>query len=264
MFLTGVAGCLAVISISLAIFDAKSNRQDSKQQVEPIDLTPIAWTITAVLIAAIIVGVFYLMTRREYMKNQNQGFDAKLQAQKEYHRQALEKLRKATELNTLMELNQGQIGAYHKIVTEQADKSFKSSRTAMGVGLLLLVCAAFGGAYVPLEQVRWFIGALAAFSTMLSGYLTKTYLAMYKESIGQLNRYFDQPVLNSYYLTAERLAEVLKDEQAVEVRRQIISHVLKTSSRMGGTPNEPRSKGGKLKPKKPRPPKQRSSSSEQV
>ncbi|MEU5311874.1 hypothetical protein [Streptomyces sp. NPDC021562] len=215
-----------------------------------------------------LVGFFipWLKERREYMKNQNASFNESLKAQKEYEREILEKLKKETELATLMGLNQGQIDRYHEIVTEQADKAFKSSRTAMGVGLLLLVCAAIAGAYVPLEQVRWFIGALAAFSTMLSGYLTKTYLALYKESIGQLNRYFDQPVLNSHYLTAERLAEALDPPDAVEVRRQIINEVLAASSKVGtrNVQQEPKKSRKRVKPRRPTVPKQAPTSTSNV
>ncbi|WP_217238285.1 hypothetical protein [Streptomyces sp. AC555_RSS877] len=221
-----------------------------------VDLTPFTWITAAVIVVLAVAGVFYLVTRRRYMANQNEGFAAKLKAREEYHQQALEKLRKTTELATLMELNQGQIGEYHRIVTDQADKAFRSSRTAMGVGLLLLVCAAFGGVYVPLEEIRWFIAALAAFSTLLSGYLSRTYMILYRESISQLNRYFDQPVLNSYYLTAERLTQSLDREHVVEIRRQIINEVLATSSRLGAKGADTAPAAVSAKPKKKLPKKQ--------
>ncbi|MGC9540191.1 hypothetical protein [Streptomyces sp. UG1] len=220
----------------------------------------ISWIILGACVILLPFAISWLLTRRQYMENQNKQFDQALKAQEEYEREVLEKLQKETELATLMGLNQAQIGEYHRIVTEQADKAFKSSRTAMGVGLFLLVCAAVAGAYVPLEEVRWFIGALAAFSTVLTAYLTKTYLTMYKESIGQLNRYFDQPVLNSHYLTAERLAERLDGEAAIEVRRQIINEVLATSSRAGanGSASKQALNGGK--PKRRKVPKQQTGS----
>lgn len=219
--------------------ECTENTESSQSDLYPLDSAWFVWTITALAVVAVVALVSWLITRRQYMKNQNEGFAAQLKAQEEYHQQALEKLRRTTELATLMELNQGQIGEYHRIVTDQADKAFKSSRTAMGVGLFLLVCAAFGGVYVSLEEIRWFIAALAAFSTLLSGYLSRTYMILYRESISQLNRYFDQPVLNSYYLTAERLTQSLDREHVVEVRRQIIDEVLATSARLGAKSSEP-------------------------
>ncbi|MEU8977477.1 hypothetical protein [Streptomyces sp. NPDC048309] len=240
----GITGLIAT-SYSTWL-DAKTSEREASRikngqesALKTVDWSGPLWVFLGILALTAIAFIFYMVTRRKYMKNQNIGFEAALKAREEYHRQALEKLRKTTELATLMELNQGQIGDYHKIVTVQADKAFKSSRMAMGVGLSLLVCAAFGGAYVSIEEVRWFIGALAAFSTMLSGYISKTYFALYRDSISQLNRYFDQPVLNSYYLTAERLTHGLNSDQVTEVRRQIINEVLATSSRMGTTDAAP-------------------------
>ncbi|MFD6296852.1 hypothetical protein ACFWFU_18770 [Streptomyces sp. NPDC060235] len=206
---------------------------------------------------AFVVGfaVPYFVTQRTYMKNQNEAFDQRIAAERELHAQAMESLKQASELATLMQLNQDQIKTYHDIVTEQADKSFKSSRAAMRIGLALLVCAAVGGAFVPLEQVRWFIGALAAFSTLLSGYLSKTYLSLYKESIGQLNRYFDQPVLNGYYLAAERLVGQLGEDHRDTVRKQVISEILENSARLSGRTVGETKQTGKPRPKK-RVPKQ--------
>jgi hypothetical protein len=232
----------------------------NRTSVEALDKTQIALIQVGVLISIVFligVGVPWFLTQRRYMRNQNLRIAEQLKTQQELRHEALEKLKKTTELATLMELNQGQIDTYHRIVTEQADKSFKSSRMAMNIGMILLVCAAFAVAYVPVDQVRWFIGALAAFSTLLSGYLTKTYLAMYKESIGQLNRYFDQPVLNSFYLTAERLTAGLDSDHAQEVRCQIINEVLATSARRRSRAAE--SKVPKPKPKKRTPKKQTSS-----
>lgn len=246
------SGTLAITALGVMLLSTAADHKG--------DLTKAVWVsvsgVAATCLILLAVTVPWLITRRTYMKNKNASFDESLQAQRKYEREVMEKLKKTTELATLMELNQGQITRYHNIVTEQADKSFKSSRLAMGVGLFLLVCAAFGGVYVPLEEIRWFIGALAAFSTLLSGYLTKTYLAMYKESIGQLNRYFDQPVLNSYYLTAERLTEGLDVEHAQEVRQQIINEVLATSSRMGSRPAQSKDVKTKSVPKKRTPKKQ--------
>ncbi|MEU0048613.1 hypothetical protein [Streptomyces sp. NPDC006309] len=243
---------LMILLLLLADVIARNTKSTPGRHQEVLkgsDLTIIEVSIGAGALGILAFGIPWLATRRKYMKNRNVEFEERLKAEKAYYRQRLENLKKATELATLMDLNQGQIKTYHDIVTDQADKSFKSSRIAMGIGMLLLVAAAVGGAFVPLEQVRWFIGALAAFSTLLSGYLSRTYLSLYKESIGQLNRYFDQPVLNSYYLTAERLTEGLGEQHQDEIRMQVIREVLSNGARMGGkaesdkerTP-EPRSK----------------------
>ncbi|MFF3985119.1 hypothetical protein ACFY0B_10930 [Streptomyces sp. NPDC001797] len=224
---------LTMVGVGAAIFGSQ-NTKKSSSSVDAGDLLVLEIFFGIAVVAVLAFAIPWFITRRAYMKNQNQTFERRVAAERELHAQAMEKLRQASELSTLMEVNQGQIKTYHDIVTEQADKSFKSSRIAMGVGMFLLVCAAVGGAFVPLEQVRWFIGALAAFSTLLSGYLSRTYLTLYKESIGQLNRYFDQPVLNSYYLAAERLVCQLGSEHQDTVRKNVIAEILDNSARMSG------------------------------
>lgn len=244
----------AILSVAFPDFFTSSGKNDKETQ-DPLDASWIPWVVFLVGLLLICTLIAFLITRRKYMANQNKGYSAKLAAQEEYHRQALAKLRSATELNTLMELNQGQIGDYHKIVTDQADKAFKSSRTAMWVGLVLLVAAAIGGVRVPLEEMRWFLGALAAFSTLLSGYLSRTYMVLYRESISQLNRYFDQPVLNSYFLTAERLVVGAAADPAFAqaVRQQIINEVLASSSRLTDKTTAEAPAAADTKPKKRKP-----------
>ncbi|MFJ8935345.1 hypothetical protein ACIRL0_06450 [Streptomyces sp. NPDC102365] len=256
----GVLGTLTVAGLSGSSGDKKNATFDSGDML--------ALSLIVGFAMAVIVGfsIPWLISRRTYLKNQNVHFSERIRAERERHAQAMEQLKKTTELATLMEWNQDQIKTYHDIVTEQADKSFKSSRTAMHIGLLLLVAAAISGVKVPIEEVRWFIGALALFSTMFAAYLSRTYLTMYKESIGQLNRYFDQPVLNSYFLTAERVTEGLDKEDRLALKQQIINEVLATSSRMSVRSNsasEPAPaamKAVKPKPKKKAKPKKHTAS----
>ncbi|MGW3736663.1 hypothetical protein [Streptomyces sp. NPDC005148] len=193
----------------------------------------------AAFVGGTAVGIPFLIQKSRQLRNENAHFAESMEYRKQLEKEALEKLRKSTELATLMELNQGQIKDYHEIVTQQADKSFKSSQTAMWVGILMLVGCLFAGFYFNVTEIRWFVAGVAAISSAMAGYLTRTYLFMYKESIAQLNRYFDQPVLNSYYLTAERLSHGLEDGPRHEMRRHIIHEVLKTSAAMSGKRYEP-------------------------
>ncbi|MER5504817.1 hypothetical protein ABT052_05735 [Streptomyces sp. NPDC002766] len=244
----GIVG--GVLSTAAATVSAAATDDKKAQPFTAADLIFFEIFIGGLLFTALCVAVPWFITRRKYMQNQNTHFAARLKAEQERHQQALEQLKQASELSTLMVVNQDQIKTYHDIVTEQADKSFKSSRLAMGVGMILLVAAAVAGAWVPFEQVRWFIGAIATLSTLLSGYLNRTYLALYKESIGQLNRYFDQPVLNGYHLTAERLACQLSESQQDEVRKQIITEILASGPHRTGVIPGPPSKPRKRTPKK--------------
>ncbi len=136
------------------------------------------------------------------------------------------------ELASLVNFNRVLLEKYHGIATRQANKSFVSSLIAMGVGLAVLV-----GAFVASMQYnalgeRVFIGSLAALSTVFIGYLSKTFLAVYDRSLQQLNQYFNQPVLNGYFLTAERIAERLDDPLKQELTARIVVDVLETGKEM--------------------------------
>lgn len=255
----GVAGGLLSMAAAGAAAVASGDNKKRSQGIDSGDLLVMEIMVGAGLVIMLAFLVPWFITRRTYMKNQNETFAVRIKAERERHQQALDQLKRTTELATLMELNQDQIKTYHDIVTEQADKSFKSARNAMGIGLALLVAATFTGVKVPIEEIRWFIGALAFFSTVFSAYLSRTYLMLYRESISQLNRYFDQPVLNSFYLTAERLAGGLSGETANRVRQQIIDQVLETSTRIGGRSQsqEPRQAKAEAQPRyrKPKKPK---------
>ncbi|WP_326718078.1 MULTISPECIES: hypothetical protein [unclassified Streptomyces] len=60
-------------------------------------------------------------------------------------------------------------------------------------------------------------------------------------TLSQLHRYFEQPVLTGYYLTAERLAQGLGQDPESEMRRRIIDQILEASARMnnGATSEDP-------------------------
>jgi hypothetical protein len=73
---------------------------------------------------------------------------------------------------------------------------------------------------------------VATVGAALSGFLNRTYIHMYGQTLGQLNRYFDQPVLTGYYLTAERLAQELADNPEGEMRWLIIQQVLESSAHL--------------------------------
>lgn len=155
-------------------------------------------------------------------------------AQQAVDEKNLADLKEVTGLATLIELNQSQIDQYHKIATGQADRSFRSAQRAMWIGLLILTACFIAGLFVTPAEARIFIGSLAALGTTLSGFLNRTYLKMYSQAVGQLDRYFDQPVLTGYYLTAERLAQNIQSDPEGKMRELIISEVLKGSGRLSG------------------------------
>jgi hypothetical protein len=107
-----------------------------------------------------------------------------------------------------------QIEAYQTKTIARAGWSFLIAIVAMLSGLFLVI---FGGYYAvthpDLTQVLTSTG-ISAIGAATSAFITKTFLDVHKLSLNQLNHYFNQPVINSNILTAQRLADSLSDEAA--------------------------------------------------
>ncbi|WP_369780650.1 hypothetical protein [Streptomyces sp. R33] len=191
------------------------------------------WLALAVTLAVTAAAVsYYFWTRIQRERADLKAVEDEAERHREADAQRLSQLKVVTPLATLLELNQTQIDEYHRIATDQADRSFRSSQRAMAIGLLVIIGCCAAGLYFQNAQVKVFVGSIAAVAAGLSAFLNRTYLQMYGQTLSQLNRYFEQPVLTGYYLTAERLAQDLKDDPESEMRRRIIDQVLLASARM--------------------------------
>ncbi|MFI2411386.1 hypothetical protein [Streptomyces sp. NPDC018947] len=189
------------------------------------DIQSILLVVFVTLALGSLFGVEFLRTRRD---------QAARAAQQKAEESAIDRLREKMELPSLIDLNRLMMDRYHDIATKQASKSFRWSLIAMGIAL----AAILGGASLALSKHstpdRVLIGALAALGATLSGYLSKTYLSVYYRSLRQLNQYFNQPLLNSYFLSAQRLVEELPrgSDQRNALYAKIIDEILSSAMKM--------------------------------
>jgi hypothetical protein len=204
-------------------------------------------TVCAALAVTVVLLGWYIFSRVQRERADLSAIEKEAAFQRTLEEKKLAQLKTVTPLATLLELNQDQIDQYHRIATEQADRSFRSSQRAMAIGLAVIVACLAAGIYLRSSEAKIFVGAVAAVGAALSGFLNRTYIHMYGQTLGQLNRYFDQPVLTGYYLTAERLAQELPDNPEGEMRRMIIQQVLQSSAHLNGQRPEVSSKRQKRK-----------------
>jgi hypothetical protein len=54
----------------------------------------------------------------------------------------------------------------------------------------------------------------------------------YERALQQLNQYFNQPVLNGYFLSAERIAASLPAERQADVLERVVQDVLESAKEM--------------------------------
>ncbi|WP_405726941.1 hypothetical protein OG607_23750 [Streptomyces sp. NBC_01537] len=157
---------------------------------------------------------------------------ARAEADRVEQTKRLERLEAITPLATLINVNDDLIRKYHNIATFQADRSFKSSQRAMWSGMGIIMACAIAGIYADAGDTKAFVALLGGVGATLSGFLSRTYLAMHRDALRQMNKYFEQPVLRGYYLTAERLVRDLQDSPEGEMKRLIAERVLAASDRL--------------------------------
>ncbi|WP_327421168.1 eukaryotic translation initiation factor 3 subunit E [Streptomyces sp. NBC_01230] len=162
---------------------------------------------------------------------------------------AADRLREKMELPSLVDFNRVLLDQYHGIATDQASKAYRSSRFAMHVGLGILVVAFFAGWQLNAQGDRLFVGTVAAVGTAFTAYLSRTYMQTYERALQQLNQYFNQPVLNGYFLTAERIAGSLPEDRRAEVLERVVDDVLESGKVMHHNAT------GASKPEQANPPK---------
>jgi ABC-type multidrug transport system fused ATPase/permease subunit len=134
----------------------------------------------------------------------------------------VEKSQKAVMLGNLFNLNNKQIESYQDQTRSRASWSFYIALIAMFFGFIFIF---WGGQYI-LTNTGWDHitagSAIAAIGGSISAYITKTFLDVHKLSINQLNRYFEQPVINDHILMAQRLADNLPNDEARQTNYELI------------------------------------------
>jgi len=194
------------------------------------------WSI--VVTVGILVGsvVMFLFVSLRLKREAAQEERRRIQGEQEAYNQAIDRLRERMALPSLIELNRIMLDTYHQIATGQATRSYRSSQRAMWCGFIWLVaCFTAGLALQSISGVA-FAGLLASVGGLLSAFLSRTYLRVYERALDQLNQYFNQPLLNSYYLTAERLVEQVPQGSRASMVGKMIDQLMSTTSLMYGTP----------------------------
>ena len=145
---------------------------------------------------------------------------------------AADRLREKMELPSIVDFNRILLERYHSIATDQATKAYLSSRFAMVVGLVIMIVAFFAGWQLNAQGDRLFIGSVAAIGTAFTTYLSRTFMQTYERALQQLNQYFNQPVLNGYFLSAERIAASLPADRQADVLERVVQDVLESAKEM--------------------------------
>lgn len=140
---------------------------------------------------------------------------------------------------SLVRGNREQLERYDFLARNQAGSSYNYGVLAMLVGLATLITGAVVSIVVDNTTSKITTATLTAVSVALSGYIAQTFLKTYRWTLGQLNFYFEEPLVTSRLLTMERLAASLSRSKREEIHSRMIELVLESSiQNIGGSSSE--------------------------
>ena len=131
-------------------------------------------------------------------------------------------------MRELLILNRQEMQAYHVLTKMQAKRSFANSLVAMWLGFLVVTaCIVFVALPLPIDaSAKVAIATVGTAGTIVSGFITRTFLRQHSLSIAQLNRFFDQPLVTSYLLHAERVASGLSEGAREKALADVVDRAL--------------------------------------
>jgi hypothetical protein len=139
--------------------------------------------------------------------------------------ESADQLGDARDLVALIKANRKQMSAYDVLVQAQAKTAFRNAQFAMGAGLLVLLFGAIVALSSAELQAKIVTATLTTIGGALAGFIAKTFLDTYRRSIQQLNFYFQQPLITSYLLAAQRLVNELSGARKDTALMELINRV---------------------------------------
>jgi len=139
--------------------------------------------------------------------------------------EAIDELSATSRLTDLMKANRRQMSAYDVIARYQAQSSYRNNQIAMAIGLAILITGAAVAITVQDDTAKIVTASLTAIGATVSGYISKTFLQTYNTTLRQLNYYFEQPLISSYILTAQRLADSVP-KGSPEMYAQLVNGII--------------------------------------
>lgn len=131
------------------------------------------------------------------------------------------------ELTRLLSANRALLDDYQGPVRARARTSYTFGQMAIFVGLIVLLVGVVVTLVANEPSARIGVAGLSAVGATLSGYIAHTFLRVYERAQDQLNFYFREPLVTSYLLAAERLAEKLEGERRADAYAAMVGEIVR-------------------------------------
>ncbi|WP_137401074.1 TRADD-N-associated membrane domain-containing protein [Echinicola rosea] len=190
------------------------------EAIEGNNLTTL-YKILGFILLMIPGGIFYMQLAKSGKKNREELHSLQLE------RRAIEgeiKGKNHIDVFDSIRLSLNKLEEYYTINTNQARHSFTFSLLAIILGLAVLI-AGIMFFYVGSNNIT--LAAISSISGIIVQFIGGAYFVMYKKSLSQLNRFYEQLIIKQNTMLAINLSESIKDEQkAINMKAKIIDFLL--------------------------------------
>lgn len=223
----GLAGLSAAASFGLWI-SMLADAENASINGAAYHPTTVHWIVASVTaVAALVLIIAWYLRREAALLRFRERVD---EAHRESLRERQEVVRaRGDDIGGLLAANRALLDLYQSPVRRQAQTtSYVYSVAAIVAGLLTLIVGLIVVAAADTSGTRLTAAALSAFGTALAGYIARTFLRVYEKAQEQLNYYFREPLVTSYLLTAERLAEKLEGTARQDAYSLMVSEIARS------------------------------------
>ncbi|MFD8099019.1 hypothetical protein ACFV24_05735 [Nocardia fluminea] len=175
--------------------------------------------LTAALVALLGVYVLYRATSGFYGSREFLAAAVKID-------RAVEDVAGPNDLLKLMEVNRRQMEAYDVQARSQGRSSHRSSLFAMTAGLAIVGAGLWITVNADDSATKYAAAIVAAVGTATGGYIARTFIRVNTAAQQHVRYYFEQPLVQSYLLTAERVAERLPNRKREHQYELIVAAAL--------------------------------------
>lgn len=139
--------------------------------------------------------------------------DRKLRMTSRQVEEAVEEVAGPDDLWGLMKVNRRQMEQYDEQARAQGRSSHISSLIAMGAGLVIVGFGLAIAVTADDSATKYSAAIVAAVGTATGGYIARTFIRVNTAAQHHVRFYFEQPLVQSYLLTAERIADRLPESE---------------------------------------------------
>jgi hypothetical protein len=172
-----------------------------------------------------------LMTARLARTSNYENFEA--EAKLELNR-VIAGINGIDDLPGMMLANKKQMDAYEALVRSQRECLHRASRIAMAASF----SAVGGGLLIAIlsedSATKYAVAAMAAAGAATGGYITRAFIRAQQSAQVQLGSYFQQPLVQSYLLAAERIVSMMSVEVRDDQYRLVLRSVLAQAENASG------------------------------